>query len=176
MKRLPVLDSRELGSIHDFLDELKDGAAYKARLKVLEDQKKEINALIAVVGKVNEIEGLHLKASQLKEGAEKLVEDARADRAEAAEEAKVAKAASDRFVSERNGEANAKFTDREKAVNAAESDLGKREKAVERALDDIASRERQVEHSIEVALSIKTTYDDAVTSLKAAIGEIAGAL
>ena len=169
MKPLRILSSKDLGEVNDFLGELKDGAEYKKRLAALERQKKEINALILVLGKVNEINGLHLKASQLKKGADDLVADAQVDRAAAKTDATEIRAKARLQADATTRDATAKFTDREKALVDGEASIGRREKVVLRAVEDIEGREVVLARSMETALSIKKNYTKAVSDLKAAI-------
>lgn len=176
MKLLRVLSSKDLDEVNEFLGELKDGDLYKERFKGLEDQKKEINALIEVYGKAEEIGRLNLKVRQLKEGVDKLVEDAQADRAAAKEEAEATKAASSEFVAGRNREANERFNEREKLVNDGEASLDRRDKALASALDDLASRETEAAKQLERAGEIRTKYREAVALLQKAIETTAKAL
>ena len=176
MKLLRVLSGKDLDEINEFLGELKDGDAYKKRLAALEDQKKEVNALIEVYGKVEEIEGLNLKARQLKEGVEKLVEAAQKDRAAAKDEAAKTRADAGKFSAEKRAEANANFSEREQIVKTVEGILDDREKAHARSLDDLASRESQLARLMETALAIQTTYTEAVAALRTAIEQTAKAL
>lgn len=176
MKLLRVLSSKDLDEVNEFLGELKDGDLYKMRFRALEEKKKEINALIEVVGKVNEIENLNIKARQLKEGAEKHAEAAATDRAAAKEEAEATKAASERWVAGRHREANERFNEREAVLKAGEADLGGREKAHAKSLDDLAQRETQATQDLESAGAIRTKYREAVASIKAFIEDTARGL
>jgi hypothetical protein len=176
MKLLRVLSSKDLDEVNEFLDELKDGDQYKKRLKALEDQKNEINDLIEVHGKVKEIDGLNLKARQLKEGADRLVEDAQADREKAKKDSAEQDSASQRMIAARNKDASERFEERERALVTGENALGTREKAHARSLDDLAEREKEVAADMHSAVAIRTTYTEAVASLKTAIESTAKAL
>ena len=176
MRTLKVLSSQDLGEIHDFLDELKDGATYKKRLAALESQKKEINGLILVMGKVHEIEGLRLKARQLKEGLDKLVEDAQADREAARTEVAADKAASRKFINEREHAAQARINDRERALLAGETNLGAQEKALAKANDDLVARDLKVAAERTLAKEVFAKYTEAAASLKAELARIQKAL
>ena len=168
MKRLDVLDSRDLSGINTFLDGLKD-PLYKARLKELEAIKVKINGLIAVHGKVTEIEAFRTKARQLKEGAQKLADEALLDRTSASVEIKAAKAASAKGISERESASVAKITDREHALVDGERALDDRSKVLEEANTDLLSRESDLALDMMKAEEIRTKYTEAVASLNAAI-------
>jgi len=175
MRRLPVLDSRELGEVNAFLDGLKD-PSYKTRLAELEKMKKEINALILVHGKVNQIENLLLKQTQLTEGADKLAVEVAADRTSASAEIKAAKAASVKGIDSREAASVARISDREHALVDGEKALDDRSKVLEEANTDLLSRESDLALDMMKAKEIRTTYTEAVASLNAAIENVQKAL
>lgn len=176
MKLLRVLSSKDLDEINSFLGELKDGDLYKKRLKALEDQKAEINAMIEVYGKANDIDRIRSNALRDEEQAKKILDKSLEDRTSASEEIKAAKAASERFVAKRNSAANENFSERERILKDGEADIDRREKAHARSLDDLADSERQVAADMETAVAIRTSYTEAVASLKTAITATAKAL
>ena len=176
MRPLKVLSSSDLGDINTFLDGLKDGAGYKSRLKVLEDQKKEINDLIKVYGKVSEIEGLRVRAKQFSESAEKAGMEAAADRNAAKEYAAVILSRASRKAEDKVADANAKFIEREDALKVGEADVGRREKAAEEMLDQANDRMGQAEERMKTAVAIKALYEDASAALKAAASKAVKAL
>ena len=176
MRTLKVLSTQDLGEINEFLDELKDGAEYKKRRATLEAKKKEINALILVMGKVSEIEGLRLKARQLKEGLDKLVADAQADREAARTEVAADKAASRKFISERESAAQARINDRERALLDGETNLGAREKVLAKANDDLIAWDLKVAAERTLAKDVFTKYTEAAASLNAELARIQKAL
>jgi hypothetical protein len=175
MKRLPVLDSSELSGINAFLDGLKD-PVYKVRLAELEAVKKEINALIAVHGKVSEIENLLVKQMQLTEGAQKLADEAMSDRTSASAEIKSAKAAARKFIDEREATALATISDRQQALFDGERALDARSKVLEEENTDLLSRESDLALDMMKAEEIRTKYTEAVASLKTALADVQKAL
>jgi ribosomal protein L17 len=176
MKLLRILSTKDLDEVNEFLWELKDGAAYRARLKALEDRKKEINALIEVYGKVKEIEGLNLKARQLKEGVDNLVAAAQADRADARDEAEETIRSAKSSASDIVRDAKEKFAERERTLVEGETVLGQLEKAHAMSLDDLTKREHEAGQAKEAGLVMFGIYKDAVDALKVAIEKIAKAL
>lgn len=176
MKLLRVLSSKDLDEINEFLGELKDGDLYKKRLKALEDQKGEINALIEVYGKANDIDRIRSNALRDEAQATKSRDEAVADRAAAKDEADATRVASSKFVDSRNREANERFSEREKALDAGEQVLAEAEKAIERSSNGLAVREQQVLADMERSVAIRTKYREAVASLKTAIEDTARVL
>ena len=172
MRTLKVLSTQELGEINEFLDELKDGTTYKKRLADLEAKKKEINALILVMGKVSEIEGLRLKAQQLEDGADKLVEKTRDELAAAMTKIATDKDVSRKFITERENTAQARIADRERALLDGETNLGAREKVLAKANDDLIVRDLKVASDMTLAKEIRTKYTEAVASLTTEIARI----
>lgn len=176
MRPLRILSTKDLGEVNAFLGELKDGDLYKKRLKALEDQKAEINVLIEVYGKANDIDRIRSNALRDEDQAKKTLEEALADRAKAKQEAADMELAAKIRASGIASEANKRFTEREKALDEGERNLGEREKAHARSLDDLAEREKQVAAEMATAVAIRTMYTEAVANLKSAIENTAKAL
>jgi hypothetical protein len=176
MKLLRVLSPKDLGEINEFLGELKDGDLYKKRLAALEGQKAEINALIEVYGKANDIDRIVSNKLRDEAQAKKSMEAALADREKAKEEAEATKGASERHAAKRIREANEHFSGRERIVKEGEESLDQREKALARALDGLSVRETQVLEESKRSVAIRTKYREAVASLQKAIETTAKAL
>ncbi len=175
MRKLPVLDSRELSEINAFLDGLKD-PIYKKRLAELEATKKEANALIAVVGKVNEIDKFHLKASQLEEGAGKLAIEAKIDRDAAKVDAADIRKEAGKKAAAKLDDANTQFAEREMAVVSAENELKQDQEELAKDLDAFDSVITQTNKKLIEANATKNKYITAVNDLREATNRIAGNL
>ena len=175
MKRLPVLDSRELGEVNAFLDGLKD-PAYKKRMTELEAMKTEVNDLILVYGKVKEIESLSIKQRQLTEGAGKLVEDALVSAKEIREAFAVAEKQSKESITQRESEANARWGEREHSLVDGERDLEAGEKALAKGNDALIARDLSLASEMTKAKEMRLKYTEAVASLTNAIEQTRKAL
>ena len=176
MNPLRVLDSRELGEINDFLDELKDGTTYKKRLMEIQDAKKEINDLIKVYGKVGEIEQLLGTTIDSQKKADSFKEEASYGLEASKREIAAAKSASIKGIGEREEAASKRIVDREKTLIDGEASLGRREKVYAKARDEMLKRENSSEQLMAQAARVKDSYTDAVRSLQKAIEDTQRAL
>jgi len=169
MKSLPVLSTKDLAGINNFLDELQDGAKYQARLADLEAKRAEVNDLIAVYGKASKIDEIVSNALRDEEQARKTLAGALADRTRASEEIAAAKAVSKKFIDEREAAAVKRIADRERDLIENEASINQREEAYIKALNNLEARERQVIADSSQAEEIRKKYTEAVASLTAAI-------
>ncbi len=169
MRPLKVLSPKDLAEINAFLDELQDESKYKARFEALEAMKKEINGLIEVYGKASDIDRIVSHKLEQEETARKILEQAIADRETTKTEIESDKAASRKFITERENAARARIADREAALLAGETNLGIREKALAKANDELITHDLKVAADLTLAKEIRTKYTEAVASLKMTI-------
>ena len=176
MRPLRVLTDQGLEDINTFLESLKDGPEYQARLAALEDQKKEINGLIAVYGKASEIDRIVSDSLNDREQARKTFAKALEDRTLASEEIKAAKLAAQVFIDERKANSLAQIAARERALVDGEAALEAGEQKLGKDLDDLMARELASAKEMSDAKEMRAKYTEAVASLEAAIDQTRKAL
>ncbi len=176
MRPLHTFSVKDLGEINAFLSALQDGDEYKKRLKALEDQKKEINALIEVYGKANDIDRIRSNALRDEEQAKKILAEALEDRKNASSEVEKSRESAKKFVGDKMDEANRLFTERERSVAAGEKRLGDWEKVLGRKETELAAREALAEQAMEAARQDIEKYTKAAQRLSTTLEEIARTL
>lgn len=175
-RKLDVLSPKELGEIQGFLAELKDAKLFGERLDELEALKVAINGRIEIYGKAKEMSRLNSEAAVNREESKKILDQALVDRETSKTEIAADKAASRKFITEREGAAQLRIASREKALLDGETDLGAREKVIAKANDSLIAMDLRVAADMALAKEIRTKYTEAVASLTTEIARIQKAL
>ena len=153
-----------------------DPEAYEAKLQALNDKISELNAMVLVVGRVDEIEGIRSHTIQLNESAQALHDEA-AEKSDLArnEVASLRTQARDDANATR-AKAQSEFSEREMTLAAGEADLAKGESELAKDREAFDTVIASTNKKLLEAKATQQRYLSATQQLREAVGRIAGTL